>query len=93
VFASNPQVFDITVFYSIAGTAILGSDYTLTDPVGIIVIPAGQTSASIDLTALPDSPLKEKKESVKITLVPGADYVLPKKKAARTVNIKLINVH
>jgi hypothetical protein len=28
--------------YSIAGTASFGTDYTLTDPVGIIVIPAGE---------------------------------------------------
>jgi hypothetical protein len=92
VFASNPQVFDIPVAYTIAGTATLGDDYTLTEPIGIIVIPAGETSASIELNALSDTVVREKKEAVKITVVPGLNYNLPKKKAARTVTVKIINV-
>jgi hypothetical protein len=63
----------ITVFYSMSGKAVLGVDYTLSGTPGQVVIPAGQSSATITLTALKDS-ISKKKAIVKMTLDNGAGY-------------------
>jgi hypothetical protein len=91
VVASNAPSQPLTVNYVTAGNAHLGSDYTLSGTVGQVVIPAGQTSATITLTALHDNTIKEKAESAKFILNPNAGYNLPKK-AGRAVTVKIINV-
>ncbi len=73
----------LTVNYTLTGTATNGTDYdTLTSSV---VIPAGQTSASITLRPIDDTQV-ETTESVTITLVANAAYSLGTTVAA-TVNI------
>jgi Protein of unknown function (DUF642) len=63
----------ITVFYSMSGKADLGVDYTLSGTPGQVVIPAGQSSATVTLHALTDN-VSEKKEIVKMTLDNGTGY-------------------
>jgi hypothetical protein len=48
-----------------------GQDFTLSGSAGQIVIPAGQTSASITLTALTDATI-EKQETAIVTIIGGA---------------------
>jgi hypothetical protein len=89
--ASTAPVTPLTVFYHTTGTAGLGSDYSLSGTVGSVVIPAGQTSATIQFTALTDLMTTEKKETAKLTLTAGNGYKVPKK-AGKTVTIKVVNV-
>lgn len=42
----------LTVFYTMGGTAILGTDYTLSGTFGQATIPAGQTEAEVVLHAI-----------------------------------------
>jgi hypothetical protein len=44
----------IAVRYSMSGSAAVGSDYTLSSAHGQVTIPAGQSSASVTLSALED---------------------------------------
>ena len=60
-----------TVHYSIGGSAALGQDYSLSGTPGTIVIPAGQLSAMVVLTALTDN-VAEKQELVTFTVTGGA---------------------
>jgi len=61
----------ITARYTLGGSATLGQDFTLSGVPGQIVIPAGQTSASITLAALNDTAV-EKQEVVTLTFTGGA---------------------
>lgn len=76
---SNPCTQDVTVPYSVAGTAASPGDYLL--PAGPIIIPAGQLSASLVLTPVDDA-VRENDETVVISLgVPvnalrGPDHTL-----------------
>ncbi|BAT53969.1 5'-nucleotidase/2',3'-cyclic phosphodiesterase [Nostoc sp. NIES-3756] len=73
----------LTVTYTIGGTATNGSDYnSLT---GSVVIPAGQTSATITITPVNDG-TTEGNETVTLTLVDGVSYDLGAASNA-TVNI------
>ncbi len=51
---SDVYPFDVTVDLGISGTAINGVDYTLSG-INQIVIPAGQTSASVDIQPIDDT--------------------------------------
>lgn len=56
---------------------MLGQDFTLSGTPGVIVIPAGQTSASITLTAIRDG-VTEKQETIILRMVGdvhGKDFV------------------
>ncbi|MGE7774814.1 Calx-beta domain-containing protein [Chitinophaga sp. NPDC101104] len=61
---------DITVGYSVGGTAIAGLDYTALS--GTIVIPAGQHSVSLPLAATNDQ-IIEGAETVVLTLTSGSN--------------------
>ena len=74
---------DWTVSYTVSGTATPGSDYTALP--GTVLIPAGQTSATIDITAVPDN-LAEGDETVTVTLLPDA-AVTPGPAASATITI------
>jgi hypothetical protein len=88
VSASKSSTQPLTVFYTVSGKAKLGTDYTLSGTAGQIVIPANQTSGSVDFHAVNDS-VKEKDEKAKITLSPNATYKVPKKSGkTATVTIK-----
>jgi hypothetical protein len=67
----SPLSIPITARYTVGGTATPGQDFTLSGVPGQIVIPAGQTSASITLSALTDAAI-EKQEVVIVTFNEGA---------------------
>lgn len=64
---SATSATDTVVNYTISGSAVLGQDYILSGTVGQVVIPAGQSSATVLLTALNDG-VAEDKETVTLTL-------------------------
>jgi hypothetical protein len=64
----------LTVTYTVGGTATPGADYTALS--GSISIPAGQPSANVNITALPDN-LIESDETVTLEIVPTGTYLLP----------------
>jgi len=80
----------LSVSISISGKAQLGTDYTLDGPADHIVIPAGQTTAILQVHALTDA-VKERGETVKLSLNAGNGYKLPKK-AGKNATIKIFNV-
>ena len=92
VSASSPPTTPLTITYSATGKATFGSDFALTGTPGQVVIPAGQTAAFFNFTALTDVLTTEKKESVKLKLNPGAGYKLPKGAGGKSVTIKITNV-
>jgi hypothetical protein len=63
----------LTVNYTLAGTAISGTDYT--SPGGTVTIPAGASSATIAITPVNDT-LVESPETVVLTLAASAGYTL-----------------
>ena len=63
---------DITVTYTVGGTATPGSDFTITDS-GTLSVPRGATTATIPVTIIDDS-VKEDSETVVLTLIDGASY-------------------
>ena len=73
----------LTVFYTLSGAASTdGTDYVSLS--GSVIIPSGKDSANITLVPIDDS-LKEKRETVKITLSANNTYDLSI--ASATVNI------
>ena len=80
----------LTVFYSLSGPATLGTDYLLNGSSGQIVIPAGESSADLVVTALSDT-TKERSEKVNVKLVAGTGYNLPRAKAQKKAFIKIQN--
>ena len=63
----------ITVNYGISGTAASGVDFTALP--GTIAFAAGDTSKTINVSALPDDEFEDT-ETVTLTLLPGAGYTL-----------------
>jgi hypothetical protein len=59
----------ITMQYSMSGSAVLGSDYTLSGILGQVTIPAGESSARVILRAR-----KNVKKKAIMTLIDGAGY-------------------
>ena len=88
--AANPAGA-ITVSYTLSGKAKLGVDFTVSGVAGQVVIPAGQTSADIVVTALNDI-LKESSEKVNISLNTGAGYTLARGKGQRKTKIVIQNI-
>ena len=90
--ASSAVAQDTTVSYAMSGKAAQGSDYTMSGPLGEVIIPAGQSSGSATLTALIDNK-KEKKEKAVMTLQPGSGYDFPsngKKKKSKAPSATVI---
>lgn len=78
---------DLTVRYSVSGTATNGEDYApLT---GRIVIPAGSFSAPVSIAVQVDDRL-EPAESVILTLEASSSYEIGSAPAGRTASVKLI---
>lgn len=67
--AASAVAEPLTVNYSVGGTATMGEDYIALS--GTVVIPAGETSAMIEIVPLPDH-LEEGVESVVLTLGSGS---------------------
>ena len=82
--ASGPM----TIPYATGGTAAEGVDYTLTGTPGQITIPAGESSATIQLNALPQMAQKTTAKTAKLTLMAGSGYKLPKR-GGKSVTIKI----
>lgn len=75
---------DLTVNYTVSGTATLGSDYqTLT---GSVLIPIGQSSAQIVVTPIDDTVVGEGSETVIVTLTANGAYIVGAQNSA-TVTI------
>jgi hypothetical protein len=72
VTASSPVAQDTNVTYSMSGKATLGSDYTMS--AAQFTIPAGQSSATVTLSAIVDNVKEKKGETAIMTLQPGAGY-------------------
>jgi hypothetical protein len=90
--ASSAADQPVTVTYGLGGTAHMGSDYTVGgEPVGQVVIPAGETSVTIPLHAMTDG-ARERGENVKIRLNNGVGYRLPRTAAGKSASIKILNV-
>ena len=68
---SGDTSFAVTVNYTLGGTASNGVDYAALS--GSITIPAGATTNSLVITALPDS-VGEGNETIVLTLAPGTGY-------------------
>ncbi|MEG4070956.1 FG-GAP-like repeat-containing protein, partial [Microcoleus sp. Pol11C2] len=74
-----------TVAYTVGGTATNGTDYTTLS--GTVTIPAGQTTATINVVPTDDA-IVDPNETVTITLIDGAAYNLaaaPNNTASRTI--------
>ena len=82
---------DLTVNYSVTGTATLGIDYTLSGAAGVVVIPANQTSASIVLHSIADNKSEPNGEAAKILIEPGTGYQVPDNKDANRVVILILD--
>jgi hypothetical protein len=67
IMLSRTATSSTVVNYTLGGSAVLGQDYTLSGTTGQVTIPAGQTSATVMLTALKDN-LAENNEMVRLTL-------------------------
>jgi hypothetical protein len=67
----GPAVQPVTVFYSMSGSARLGTDYTLSGTPGQVTIPAGESSARVILHAL-----RNANRTATMTLVDGPGYFL-----------------
>ena len=76
----------LTVTYSMRGTAINESDYTLDGTPGQVTIAAGQTSATVTLQSIADH-VKEKNETAIMVPTSGSGYKLPKRGTKATVTI------
>jgi hypothetical protein len=58
-----------------SGGATLGSDYTLSGPANHVVIPAGQSSATVTFNAIADH-VKEKTQRGIMNLAAGTGYAV-----------------
>lgn len=76
---------DLTVNFTVSGTATSGSDFTAFTPASSVVIPAGQASATLTVAPLQNT-TAEVNETVIVTLGAGSGYNLGSPSAA-TVTI------
>ena len=70
---SAPWSHDLTVAYTVQGTAVPGADYQALS--GLVTIPAGRTSATVRVQP-GQTPGGAGRRTVKLTLAPGAGYML-----------------
>ena len=76
---TGDPALDLTVNYTVGGTATAGADYTAL--AGTVVIPAGQLTVDVPLDVL-DDPTVEAVETVVVTITASADYTVPAPGAA-----------
>jgi hypothetical protein len=76
VTCSAKQINALTVFYTLGGNAVVGTDIAAPSGAsGQLVIPAGQTSVQLAITPL-DNPVLNTDETVALTLIAGPGYHL-----------------
>jgi hypothetical protein len=71
----NHPIGDLTVHYTLGGTATAGTDYTVNPSAGSVLIPDGQNSANVTIIPKDDTVL-EGDETVVISLSPNAYYTV-----------------
>src|SRR5437870_1048275 len=69
----GPLATPLTVSYTMSGTAIFGKDYSLSGIFGKITIPAGQTSATVTITALKNI-TRTTDRTATMTIINGPGY-------------------
>jgi len=84
--ASVAVLQPLTVSYSMRGTAINESDYTLAGTFGKATISAGQRSATVAIHSIADH-VKEKSETAVMALASGPGYKIPRRGAKATLTI------
>jgi hypothetical protein len=77
----------LTVFYTTSGTAIFGVDYSLSGIFGQITIPAGQTSATVTITALANKARRTNRTAT-LTIINGPGYFATLQFNKATVTIR-----
>lgn len=65
IILDRPYVFDVSIDYSISGTASYGLDYSTEN--GSLIIPAGTTTVTLNLPIIDDT-VKENSETILVTL-------------------------
>jgi len=86
-----PEHPDILVNYGVGGNATPDGDYTLPNPFGQVVIPAGSNSASIILHTIVDQLKEGGGEKVRIFVGSGDQYAVPAQRDANRVSILILN--
>jgi len=71
---TGPTTSDLVVDYTVAGTAVPGSDYQALS--GDVTILAGKKAASIVVTPIDDAVAGEGKETVVVTVAANANYIV-----------------
>jgi hypothetical protein len=85
--SSVPVSQPVTINYTMRGTALKGSDYTLGGALGQVTIATGQSSATVVLQSVADH-VKERNETAVVALVStSGGYRLPKSGAKSTLTI------
>jgi hypothetical protein len=85
--SSVPVSQPVTINYTMRGTALKGSDYTLSGTPGQVTIATGQSSAAVVLQSIADH-IKERNETAVMALVSSnGGYTLPKRDAKSTLTI------
>ena len=87
---------DITVYFTVSGNATEGTDYTtgsttFTGGKGSVVIPAGQTSVDIEITAKSDNKVDEPNEEVTLTLTKDPKYDVSSTPGDETATLTIKN--
>lgn len=86
---TSPLNIDLPVHFQLNGTAQDGEDYTC--PATTVVIPAGNTTASIEITPIA-RPLERATKTVVATLVPDDQYAI-EGPAFATITISFVGSH
>jgi hypothetical protein len=81
----------ITVNYSVNGTAVLNTNYTLSGTPGQVVIPANAFTASITFHAINDNKAEPNGLTAKIVIAPGTGYVVPGQLDAKRVSVLILD--
>jgi len=82
----------ITVNYAMSGKAVYGTHYILSGSNGTVTIPAGASSANVNLRALITG-LTSKSEKAIMTLQSSPNYKLPKSKSLKKVTVTIQNIY
>ncbi|PYL27110.1 MAG: hypothetical protein DMF45_13135 [Verrucomicrobia bacterium] len=83
----GPLATPVTVSYAMSGTAIFGKDYSLSGIFGKITIPAGQTSATVTITALRNI-TRTTDRTATMTIINGPGYFATAPSNTATVIIR-----
>ncbi len=73
--AASNTTAPLPVFYTMAGTATAGSDYSVSPGAGTVTIPAGSVSTLVTVTPVADS-LYDPGETMTLTVTPDAGYAI-----------------